>query len=174
MDHARGAQPRVYEHKSAAGAVYRAVLRTEVRERLPWVWWRQSGRGLFEIEGVPNAVLREFSRRRVEIEERALEQRERERYAPPEPQRTATETVETLTASMRRHEPEQLAMNTVEPELAATERAETPRVPLTELAEAGAEQASAASHRGPPPEIRGPDLRRTRDAWHERERGIER
>jgi conjugative relaxase-like TrwC/TraI family protein len=62
----------LYEHKSAAGAVYRAVLRGEVRERLPWVWWRQVGRGLFEIEGVPNAVLREFSRRRVEIEERAM------------------------------------------------------------------------------------------------------
>jgi conjugative relaxase-like TrwC/TraI family protein len=62
----------LYEHKSAAGAVYRAVLRAEVRERLPWVWWRQAGRGLFEIEGVPEAVLREFSRRRVEIEERAL------------------------------------------------------------------------------------------------------
>jgi conjugative relaxase-like TrwC/TraI family protein len=63
----------VYEHKSAAGAVYRAVLRAEVRERLPWVWWRQVGRGLFEIEGVPDGVLREFSRRRVEIEERARE-----------------------------------------------------------------------------------------------------
>jgi conjugative relaxase-like TrwC/TraI family protein len=63
----------LYEHKSAAGAVYRAVLRAEVRERLPWVWWRQVGRGLFEIEGVPHAVLREFSRRRVEIEQRAFE-----------------------------------------------------------------------------------------------------
>jgi len=62
----------LYEHKLAAGAVYRAVLRAEVRERLPWVCWRQIGRGLFEIEGVPNGVLREFSRRRVEIEERAL------------------------------------------------------------------------------------------------------
>jgi len=63
----------LYEHKSAAGAVYRAVLRAEVRERLPWVWWRASGRGLFEIDGVPAGVLREFSRRRVEIEERARE-----------------------------------------------------------------------------------------------------
>jgi conjugative relaxase-like TrwC/TraI family protein len=63
----------LYEHKSAAGAVYRAVLRTEVRERLPWVSWRSSGRGLFEIEGVPDGVLREFSRRRVEIEQRARE-----------------------------------------------------------------------------------------------------
>ena len=63
----------LYEHKSAGGAVYRAVLRAEVRERLPWVWWRQVGRGLFEIEGVPDAVVREFSRRRIEIEERAFQ-----------------------------------------------------------------------------------------------------
>jgi conjugative relaxase-like TrwC/TraI family protein len=63
----------LYEHKSAAGALYRSVLRSEVRERLPWVWWRASGRGLFEIDGVPQTVLREFSRRRVEIEERARE-----------------------------------------------------------------------------------------------------
>jgi hypothetical protein len=63
----------LYEHKSAGGAVYRAVLRSEVRERLPWVGWRKVGRGLFEIDGVPQAVLREFSRRRVEIEERARE-----------------------------------------------------------------------------------------------------
>lgn len=53
--------------------MYRAVLRAEARERLPWVWWRQVGRGLFEIEGVPERVLREFSRRRVEIEQRAFE-----------------------------------------------------------------------------------------------------
>jgi conjugative relaxase-like TrwC/TraI family protein len=63
----------LYEHKSAAGAVYRAVLRAGVRERLPWMWWRQVGRGLFEIEDLPNDVLRQFSRRRVEIEERAFE-----------------------------------------------------------------------------------------------------
>ena len=44
-----------------------------MRERLPWAWWRQVGRGLFEIEGVPDAMLREFSRRRIEIEERAFE-----------------------------------------------------------------------------------------------------
>ena len=43
----------LYEHKSAGGAVYWAVLRAEVRERLPWVWWRPSGRGLFEIDGGP-------------------------------------------------------------------------------------------------------------------------
>jgi conjugative relaxase-like TrwC/TraI family protein len=63
----------LYEHALAAGALYRAVLRAEVRERLPWVWWREVSRGLFEIEGVPDGVLREFSRRRLEIEERARE-----------------------------------------------------------------------------------------------------
>jgi conjugative relaxase-like TrwC/TraI family protein len=63
----------LYEHKSAGGAVYRTVLRAEVRERLPWVSWQQSGRGLFEIQGVKEEVLRHFSRRRVEIEERAAE-----------------------------------------------------------------------------------------------------
>jgi conjugative relaxase-like TrwC/TraI family protein len=63
----------LYEHKSAAGALCRAVLRAEVRERLPWLWWRSAGRGLFEIEDVPQWVLREFARRRMEIEERARE-----------------------------------------------------------------------------------------------------
>ncbi|MCL2420187.1 MAG: relaxase domain-containing protein, partial [Conexibacteraceae bacterium] len=63
----------LYEHKSAAGAVYRAVLRDEVRERFGWGSWLKVGRGLFEIEGVPAAVLRHFSQRRAEIEERAVE-----------------------------------------------------------------------------------------------------
>lgn len=63
----------LYDHKSAAGAVYRAVLRGEVRERLGWVSWRTADRGLFEIRGIPEAVLRHFSQRRVEIEERAME-----------------------------------------------------------------------------------------------------
>ena len=63
----------LYEHKSAAGAVYRAVLRGEVRARLSWVTWCEAGRGLFEIDGVPDAVLRHFSQRRTEIEERVTE-----------------------------------------------------------------------------------------------------
>jgi len=63
----------LFEHKSAAGAVYRAVLRAEVRERLPWVSWSRASRGLFEIDGVPAGVLRHFSQRRVEIEQRAAE-----------------------------------------------------------------------------------------------------
>jgi conjugative relaxase-like TrwC/TraI family protein len=109
------------------------------------------------------------------IAEAKAEQRERERYAPPEPQRSATEALETLGASMRRREAERLAIDMVEPpDLTAAERPATPRVSLGELQEAGAEQASAAWHRGPPPEIRGPDIRCMRQAWHERERGIER
>jgi conjugative relaxase-like TrwC/TraI family protein len=63
----------LYHHKSAGGAVYRAVLRAEVRERLPWAGWHRAGRGLFELDGVPESVLRHFSQRRVEIEERAFE-----------------------------------------------------------------------------------------------------
>ena len=62
----------LYEHKSAAGAIYRAELRAEVCDRLPWVSWRTAGWGLFEIDGVPDGVLRHFSQRRVEIEERAM------------------------------------------------------------------------------------------------------
>ena len=63
----------LYEHKAAAGALYRAVLRAEVSQRLGWVRWRPAGRGLFEIDGIPEEVLRHFSQRRVEIEERAIE-----------------------------------------------------------------------------------------------------
>ena len=63
----------LYEHKSAAGAVYRAVLRADVRERLPWLAWRPTGRGLFELAGIDDQVLRHFSQRRVEIEQRAAE-----------------------------------------------------------------------------------------------------
>ena len=63
----------LYEHKSAGGAVYRAVLRTQVRERLSWASWHPAARGLFELDGVREPVLRHFSQRRVEIEQRAIE-----------------------------------------------------------------------------------------------------
>jgi len=62
----------LYEHKFAGGAVYRAVLRAEVCRRLGWVSWRLVGRGLFEIDGVSEDVLSHFSKRRVEILERAI------------------------------------------------------------------------------------------------------
>jgi conjugative relaxase-like TrwC/TraI family protein len=63
----------IYEHKNAAGAVYRAALRAQVRERVRWAAWRPADRGLFEIDSVPEVVLRHFSQRRVEIEARADE-----------------------------------------------------------------------------------------------------
>ena len=69
----RARRPRALRAQVSCGAVYRAVLRAEVRERFGWVSWRQVGRGLFEIEGVPDGVLRHFSQRRAEIEERAFE-----------------------------------------------------------------------------------------------------
>jgi hypothetical protein len=53
--------------------VYRAVLRAEVHAQLPWVQWRGAGRGLFEIDCVPDSVLHHFSQRRVEIEQRAVD-----------------------------------------------------------------------------------------------------
>jgi AAA domain len=42
------------------------VLRAEVCDQLPWVQWRQAGRGLFEIDGVPEEVLRNLSQRHAE------------------------------------------------------------------------------------------------------------
>ena len=43
----------LYEHKSAAGAVYRAVLRAEVRERLPWVRGAGPAAGCSRSTGCP-------------------------------------------------------------------------------------------------------------------------
>ena len=63
----------LYEHKSAGGAIYRAVLRAEVREHFPGLSWTSTGRGLFEIDGVPARVLSHFSQRRIEIERRVAE-----------------------------------------------------------------------------------------------------
>ena len=54
------------------GAVARCC-RGRSGEVLPWAQWRGAGRGLFEIDGVPDEVLRHFSQRRVEIEQRAVE-----------------------------------------------------------------------------------------------------
>jgi hypothetical protein len=48
-------------------------LIAEVMERLRWLAWRATGRGLFETVGVPADVRRHFSQRRAEIEERAVE-----------------------------------------------------------------------------------------------------
>ena len=78
---ARGADGRwtaldatpIYQHAKAAGCLYQAHLRAAVRERLPWVRWGPVRNGMAEIEQLAPAVLREFSTRRRQIEERERE-----------------------------------------------------------------------------------------------------
>jgi hypothetical protein len=78
---ARGADGRwtaldatpIYQHAKAAGFLYQAHLRAAVRERLPWVRWGPVSNGMAEIEQLAPAVLREFSTRRRQIEERQRE-----------------------------------------------------------------------------------------------------
>jgi conjugative relaxase-like TrwC/TraI family protein len=78
---ARGADGRwtaldatpIYRHAKAAGFLYQAHLRATVRERLPWVRWAPVRNGMAEIEQVAPEVLREFSTRRRQIEERERE-----------------------------------------------------------------------------------------------------
>jgi conjugative relaxase-like TrwC/TraI family protein len=63
----------IYQHAKAAGYLYQAHLRAAVRERLPWVRWGPVRNGMAEIEQIAPAVLREFSTRRRQIEERERE-----------------------------------------------------------------------------------------------------
>jgi conjugative relaxase-like TrwC/TraI family protein len=78
---ARGADGRwtaldatpIYQHAKAAGFLYQAHLRAAVRERLPWVRWGPVRNGMAEIEQLSPEVLREFSTRRRQIEERERE-----------------------------------------------------------------------------------------------------
>jgi hypothetical protein len=70
-------------------------------------------------------------------------QRQREEYAPPEPERTADEAVDILSRAMRRRDAERLALEAIEPQrLPIAHAFPAPPVPLGELAEAGAEAAS--------------------------------
>jgi Mrp family chromosome partitioning ATPase len=78
---ARGADGRwtaldatpIYQHAKAAGFLYQAHLRAAVGDRLAWVRWGPVRNGMAEIEQVAPAVLREFSTRRRQIEERERE-----------------------------------------------------------------------------------------------------
>ena len=62
----------LYWHQRTAGFLYQAHLRAELTQRLG-VQWHTPARGMAEIEGFPTRVLRAFSARRVEIEERMTE-----------------------------------------------------------------------------------------------------
>lgn len=55
-----------YEHKMAAGAVYRAELAHQLQQRLGLACWAE--KTWFELAGVPKAALDAFSTRRGEIE----------------------------------------------------------------------------------------------------------
>ena len=57
----------VYGHARTTGFLYQAALREQLSRRLG-VRWREVRNGMAEIEGVPDRVLRAFSRRRAEIE----------------------------------------------------------------------------------------------------------
>jgi conjugative relaxase-like TrwC/TraI family protein len=78
---ARGADGRwtaldatpIYQHAKAAGFLYQAHLRAAVRERVPWVRWGLVRNGMAEVEQLAPEVLREFSTRRRQIEERERE-----------------------------------------------------------------------------------------------------
>jgi len=63
----------VYRHARTAGVLYQAHLRAEVVDRLGLQWGAVT-KGAAELQGVPRPVLREFSRRRFEIEQAAAEQ----------------------------------------------------------------------------------------------------
>src|SRR5215211_749093 len=63
---------RLYRRAKTAGYLYQAHLRAELSRELG-VSWREVHRGAAEIAGVPDATLREFSRRRREIEARMAE-----------------------------------------------------------------------------------------------------
>jgi conjugative relaxase-like TrwC/TraI family protein len=55
-----------YRHKLAAGAMYRAELANQLEKRLGLVLERE--RSWFEVKGVPEALVREFSKRREQVE----------------------------------------------------------------------------------------------------------
>ena len=57
----------LYQHGKTAGYLYEAALRRRLTDRLG-VRWGEVRNGIADIDGVPVAVLRAFSRRRAEIE----------------------------------------------------------------------------------------------------------
>jgi conjugative relaxase-like TrwC/TraI family protein len=87
---------RLYRQAAAGGHVYQAHLRAAVRERLPWWRWGEVRKGMAELETLEPALLREFSQRRVQIEE-DLEENGRSR-------RRSAEKAALATRERKRHE----------------------------------------------------------------------
>jgi len=67
---------RLYVNAKTGGYLYQAQLRAELTRRLG-VEWGPVRRGQADLAGIPTGVLRAFSRRRAEIEERMAERGER-------------------------------------------------------------------------------------------------
>ena len=61
--------PILRTYRLAAGYLYQAHLRAELTRSLG-VEWQVPVKGMAEISGVPHSVLREFSQRRLQVEER--------------------------------------------------------------------------------------------------------
>lgn len=78
------------------------------------------------------------------IAEATESQRERERYAPPEPQRTAAEALEIMTRAITRREAETLATQHLdETDMQGVDRSHVSLTPLTEIKEAGVDLAAS-------------------------------
>jgi hypothetical protein len=91
------------------------------------------------------------------VAEATRAQREREEYAPPEPERTSEEAINVLTRGMRRREAELLAVQHLQgPELPTRERSELLDTPLSAFAEAGADRATTFPSIHMSPTIRSP------------------
>jgi len=115
----------------------------------------------FSREWAYTSLSRARGRTRVYvIAEATTGQRQREEYAPPEPQRTTDDAIDVLRRAMRRREAELLAIEATEPErLPMTPSPELTRLPLAELPEAGAQTGPPAPESTPKPEWRTPGSR---------------
>jgi conjugative relaxase-like TrwC/TraI family protein len=61
----------LYTVQKAAGMLYKAALRAELTARLGVAWTDVDGNGGAEIEGVPDQLIRDFSKRRAQVESAA-------------------------------------------------------------------------------------------------------
>lgn len=59
----------LYEHARSAGFVFHASMRAELTARLGVRWRESPTPGVYEIEGVPFELMRELSKRRVQVEQ---------------------------------------------------------------------------------------------------------
>lgn len=63
----------VYEHARSAGFVFQASMRAELTARLGVRWRESPTPGVYEVEGVPFELMRELSKRRVQVEQAMIE-----------------------------------------------------------------------------------------------------